>query len=789
MDLKIKKNKNLILILGFTFVLILVTVTIQAQSEPKGTAKIYGYASYSIGTKDIPIKHARVNLYEDYSGMEIGTTTTNTDGYYEFYVTLLGSKDVYARIYCESMAARVTYGTSGSVYSYRTPTQTAFEGFTTFLGEYQATDKDLHWWAMDNAIDEYNWLDARVNWTRSQVEIRYPTGDWPKTDGNVIYLPDRDTANWDRPTVLHEYAHCVMYALYNGFPAGGCTDACQCGDHHELNSVADSGFAFKEGWADFMQSVIDDEPSYTYLHELGDVDGDGTPNSLATNIEDNGYTVQKGGTVYRCKWYHGRCMYKPYSIDYPSFNHNGCLVEGAVAGILWDIVDSKNDDDDDPLQKDFQWIWNVIYFHKPQNMMQFLDHWNGGSKNELCTVCRDHGISMVKDIETVFDHNTYFIAGDTAYCTDVLGSAKYSFGLAKGGVLENPEGRTEVIATLAEEYSGNLIMVGGPAVSPLAKEYSRRLSIGYYYNPGSSFEIIYHHKSVYLDLSPYPGSPKEDICIVFLGEENSRSSMVVWGYEWQGTYAGCAFIADLNNRYTYHNANMLMLRWIDQNYDELVQLHEVFVEDYETVGVSQVTPEVVEPVVPEKSEITSLYNLGSLFYNNTYFGAGDTAYCTDVLGSAKIAFGLAKGGVYENPEGRTETIIQQIEHDTGNLILVGGPAVSPLADEFDNIFGITYEYYPGESFTIYCEGKYICLNLDVYPYHDVCIVYIGQQNGRNVMVVWGYGWEGTYAGSAFIGDFNNWYSYPNAHLLLLRWVDTNGDGLVQPGEYYVESWA
>jgi hypothetical protein len=235
---------------------------------------------------------------------------------------------------------------------------------------------------------------------------------------------------------------------------------------------------------------------------------------------------------------------------------------------------------------------------------------------------------------------------------------------------------------------------------------------------------------------------------------------------------------------------MLMLRWVDYNYDELVQLNEVSVKDYETVGVSQVKPEVVEPVVPEKSEITSFYNLGSFFYNNTYFVAGDTAYCTDVLGSAKIAFGLAKGGAYENPEGRTETIIQSSEHDTGNLILVGGPAVSPLADEFDQYFGITYEYYPGVNFTIHCEGYSMELNLSNYPGEDICIVYVGQQNERNVMIVWGYGWEGTYAGSAFIGDVNNWYTYPysTAHLLLLRWHDSNGDGLVQPGEYYVESY-
>jgi hypothetical protein len=788
MDSKTKKLRKIRIFMLICFFFLMVNSIIpisQAQPLPTGTATVYGRACYKISFIDIkPIRFARTELYDASTNIRLGTCNTNNDGYYEFSIDITGSIFVYARIYSDSPIANVVHGTYERLYSFDTPVIMTSEGSATYLGTYYTSEIDYQWWAMDYAIDEYNWLKDKVNWTRSQVEIKYPEGDWPKTDGNVIYLPDRNVANWDRTTVLHEYAHCIMYALYNGFPAGSCSDACQCGDHHKLNSVADSGFAFKEGWADFMQSAVDYNPSYTSLQDLGDVDGDGIPNNLATNIEDNEYTVQKGSILYRCKWYHGRCMYKPYSIEFPSFNHNGCLVEGAVAGVLWDIIDPKNDD---VMQEDFQWIWNVIYYYKPQNMVQFIDHWSGGVTDDLRAVCRDHGISMVRDIETVFDHNTYFVAGDTAYCTDVLGSAKYSFGLAKGGVSENPEGRTEVIATATEENTGNLIMVGGPAVSPLAKEYSKRLSIGYYYYLGSSFEIIYHQKSIFLNLNPHPGNPREDICIVFLGEDNSRSSMVVWGYGWEGTYAGCAFIADVNNRHTYCNANMLLLRWIDYNYDGLVQLNEVFVENSETVGVSQVTPELSKPVIQE-SESNSLHNLGSLFYYNTYFAAGNTAYCTDVLGSAKIAFGLAKGGVYENPEGRTDTIIQQTEHDTGNLILVGGPAVSPLADEFDQYFGITYDYTPGVSFSISCEGCSITLNLGVYPYQDVCIVYIGQQNGRNIMVVWGYGWEGTYAGSAFIGNTTNWYTYPHAHLLLLRWYDLNGDGLVQPGEYFVEVW-
>ena len=182
-------------------------------------------------------------------------------------------------------------------------------------------------------------------------------------------------------------------------------------------------------------------------------------------------------------------------------------------------------------------------------------------------------------------------------------------------------------------------------------------------------------------------------------------------------------------------------------------------------------------------------NLGALFDAYTFFVAGDVAYCTDVLGSSKIAFGLAKGGTSENPEGRTDVILTTIEHDTGNLIIVGGPAVNPVADEFDGYFGITYIYNPGVSFQIDAEGKSIFLNLASYPERDICIVYLGEHNGRNVMLVWGFGWYGTYAGSVLIGDTQTWQDYEGNHLLMVRWIDGNADGLVQDTEITVEQFA
>ncbi|MBU7018869.1 MAG: hypothetical protein HXS44_15275 [Theionarchaea archaeon] len=56
------------------------------------------------------------------------------------------------------------------------------------------------------------------------------------------------------------------------------------------------------------------------------------------------------------------------------------------------------------------------------------------------------------------------------------------------------------------------------------------------------------------------------------------------------------------------------------------------------------------------------------------------------------------------------------------------------------------------------------------------------------MLVWGYEWQGTYAGSMFMADPLNWEQYKDAHLLLLRWKDYNRDGLVQMAEQTIHNY-
>ena len=121
----------------------------------------------------------------------------------------------------------------------------------------------------------------------------------------------------------------------------------------------------------------------------------------------------------------------------------------------------------------------------------------------------------------------------------------------------------------------------------------------------------YHAASIYLDVNQYPS---QDICVVFLGEDKNRSSLVVWGYGWQGTYAGCTFIGDCKTWQNYPRSHLVMLRWIDQNMDGLVQKNEIYVEQLINIITSEPHPQQHSNPVTTAAAPDAFGGLGQLFY-------------------------------------------------------------------------------------------------------------------------------------------------------------------------------
>ena len=352
------------------------------------------------------------------------------------------------------------------------------------------------------------------------------------------------------------------------------------------------------------------------------------------------------------------------------------------------------------------------------------------------------------DIPSFFLYNNFHVVGDPAYCTDVLGTANLSW-IFGWNYIERPEGRTDLILQSSEHNTGNLLVTGGPAVNDLAREFGDHFGITYTYVPGVSFEIHCEGQSISLDIAS--DFPRRDIAIVYLGVEGGRAVLVVWGYGWYGTYAATVLMSHPDVWTTYGNEHFLFVEWVDFNNNRLVTWNEIRV--VYSYHVSLTAP----PSGSWSSQVSPIFqNMHYLLGSNCCHVVGDPAYCTDVLGTANLSwiFGRERNYYYmERPEGRTDLILQGTEHNTGNLLITGGPAVNDLAGEFGGYFGITYTYIPGVSFEMYCEGQSIFLDIaNDYPRKDICIVYLGRQNNRNVLIIWGYGWYGTYAGTLVMAN-------------------------------------
>lgn len=347
-----------------------------------------------------PIRGARVKIYDDgLVDLEIGSGHTDDSGYYSFSVSVTGNRNIYSMIENESDAAKVTNGNDFDIaYWGRTPTVVVSEtnSSTWNFGTYFFSADDANWQAMDYVLDEYYWIDNQVDWTRSQIEVEWPTENWPHSHGDSIHLPDKAIADWDRTTILHEYAHCVMYAAYGNSwpPGGGGSHAVWSENIGQSNGTlvpGNGGFAIIEGWAEFMEAAVDNNAgNLAALSPQADLDGDGTWGSAHLAFINGSWNIvwddrddARMKNVEDNEWWMGE-NYRP--------DNSGNIVEGAVASILWDIFDERNDDG---LYEGFDEIWAVVRDQTPDDLVEFRTSYvnnNPDHENGLCSIFDNHGI-------------------------------------------------------------------------------------------------------------------------------------------------------------------------------------------------------------------------------------------------------------------------------------------------------------------------------------------------------------------------------------------------------------
>lgn len=174
---------------------------------------------------------------------------------------------------------------------------------------------------------------------------------------------------WLRIIMFHEYAHAVMTAAYSYN-----LDALPLDNYpgvHRVETVSNLGFAFYEGWAEFMEAAVDNNA----LNVTGFRDKD------SPNIESN-------------QWWTGH-------VNGAGQNVRGEVVEGTVASILWDIFDTSDsidltpDVDDDNISDGLNSFWKIFMDDTPQNITDVAMSW------------RQRKLPMLKELEKIYaNHHT-----------------------------------------------------------------------------------------------------------------------------------------------------------------------------------------------------------------------------------------------------------------------------------------------------------------------------------------------------------------------------------------------
>jgi hypothetical protein len=362
-----------------------------AGQAVNSTANVRGYITYYDDNlrREVPIRGAAVEVLEEdrYGSQQIDSIYTDDEGFYSFEgvsnADLEGEtgRSIRLRVSFENDVLRLA---DAEDVLYR------FESFVRYRAPDGYINSDLF---LNNqnqhrglghifncVMDVHDFLQKAVGWHRKKITVRWPYGE--KSEYRYFYYLVRGKIykeyiqipagrEWNRTTMLHEYGHAVMTALYEYNFHNLPYDSFQ--DGHSVYTASDTGFAMKEGWAELFEALVDDSAYNVTAYTNVD-----TP-----NIESN-------------DWWTG-------DIDGKGSNNRGQIVEGAVASVLWDIVDtSRSHDespglDDDDMDSMLQELWGLMMNYKPVSILELWECWveNGyGQTRALYSIYLDHGIRV-----------------------------------------------------------------------------------------------------------------------------------------------------------------------------------------------------------------------------------------------------------------------------------------------------------------------------------------------------------------------------------------------------------
>jgi|GEM_PF-4303356 len=186
----------------------------------------------------------------------------------------------------------------------------------------------------------------------------------------------------DRPynREWHEFSHHVMYALYGSFPIGEYTD-------QEIEQIT-NGIGSREF------SLL----GYNRNH-MGFLNSSTSDSLLEGFAEFMSLVI---GKHYRYPRYDVYSEWGSLELNYLPNSSLGTDEEFAVAGILWDLVDSSADytgADDDNVSLDFQLLWSVLsHYHRDFTSVY----------EELINVVAKDDAALKTNINEVFKRHNFF---------------------------------------------------------------------------------------------------------------------------------------------------------------------------------------------------------------------------------------------------------------------------------------------------------------------------------------------------------------------------------------------
>ena len=312
------------------------------EVSPTGLVTVSGrWMGYNQADSYIPAYEQLTELV-DGSNAHLAWTYTDSSGYFTFpAVTNPGTVSV--KLMAETYYNR-SGGTDhiwvrnagGTIHAVQTATRNPADGSYN-IGEWNVPNggsNEKGFWAF-RAMQEtwrYLYLLNTSYYPGSLGCVWYSgstDGTYFSTSGDqLIHLKDNDPAGPD--VTAHESGHNVMYNVYGSyFPFNDCASP------HYITSGTALNCGWTEGWGDFVSLAVYNDPTYTDV-----------ANSFSVEME----TPTRGTSGWG----------------------SGSTVEGRVAGLLWDVIDSANEGSD-YFTDSATLLWNTIYNVNTDSFCPFWD--------------------------------------------------------------------------------------------------------------------------------------------------------------------------------------------------------------------------------------------------------------------------------------------------------------------------------------------------------------------------------------------------------------------------------